>query len=164
MKKTDDKSFLKDNCIFCNIIADQTKCHKIWEDSDYLAFLSIYPNTKGLTIVIPKIHLSSYIFDHSMDVVTQLMRATKNVSKLLVCSWDDVERTAIVFEGFGVDHLHTKLFPLHGGKLGIKPEKTYNLTNLYIKYPGYISTHDSKSTANEELSYIAKKIREKSLK
>ncbi|MGV3469642.1 HIT family protein, partial [Limnobacter sp.] len=50
-------------CIFCEIVSGQQPSHKIWEDDKYLAFLSIFPNTEGFSVVIPKKHLSSYLFD-----------------------------------------------------------------------------------------------------
>lgn len=44
------------SCIFCDIVAGKAPCHKIWEDDDHLAFLSIFPNTDGFSVVIPKAH------------------------------------------------------------------------------------------------------------
>ena len=42
------------NCVFCKIVANESPSHRIWEDDNHLAFLSIYPNTPGVTVVIPK--------------------------------------------------------------------------------------------------------------
>jgi len=50
------------NCVFCQIAAQKIPAHIIWEDETHLAFLSIFPNTNGFTIVIPKKHFSSYAF------------------------------------------------------------------------------------------------------
>lgn len=41
-------------CIFCQIVEGKAPCHKVWEDEHHLAFLSIFPNTDGFTVVIPK--------------------------------------------------------------------------------------------------------------
>ncbi|WP_197734991.1 HIT family protein [Photobacterium damselae] len=41
-------------CVFCEIVKGKLPCHKVWEDDKHLAFLSIYPNTKGFTVVILK--------------------------------------------------------------------------------------------------------------
>ncbi|EAA8104124.1 HIT family protein, partial [Salmonella enterica] len=43
-------------CIFCQIVEGKAPCHKVWEDEHHLAFLSIFPNTDGFTVVIPKKH------------------------------------------------------------------------------------------------------------
>lgn len=54
-------------CIFCQIVRGEAPCHKIWEDDEHLAFLSIYPNTDGFSVVIPKRHYPSYAFDMPDD-------------------------------------------------------------------------------------------------
>lgn len=41
-------------CLFCGIVAGTTPAHVIWEDNQHLAFLSIFPNTPGTSVVIPK--------------------------------------------------------------------------------------------------------------
>ena len=56
-------------CPFCEIAAGEAPCHKIWEDADHMAFLSIFPNTPGFSVVIPKRHVSSYLFDQEDEVV-----------------------------------------------------------------------------------------------
>ena len=62
------------DCIFCRIVADESPCHRIWEDENHLAFLSIYPNTPGVTVVIPKAHRPSYVFDNDDATVCSLMK------------------------------------------------------------------------------------------
>lgn len=52
-----------DNCIFCKMVNGEEPCHKIWEDEKHLAFLSVYPNTEGFSVVITKQHYPSYAFD-----------------------------------------------------------------------------------------------------
>jgi hypothetical protein len=51
------------DCPFCKIVKKEFDAHIIWEDEKHLAFLSIYPNTKGFTVVITKDHYPSYNFD-----------------------------------------------------------------------------------------------------
>ena len=103
-----------DNCIFCEIVKGMSPCHKVWEDDKHLAFLSIFPNTEGVTVVVPKKHYSSYAFNLPDEVLSELVLKTKKVAKILDAKLGDVGRTAMVFEGFGVDHVHAKLFPMHG--------------------------------------------------
>jgi len=101
------------DCIFCQIVKNESPSFKIWEDEKHLAFLTIFPNTEGVTVVIPKAHYSSYAFDLPDEVLTDLILATKKVAKLLDSKLEDVGRTAMVFEGYGVDHIHAKLYPMH---------------------------------------------------
>ena len=104
---------MEQDCIFCKMVAGTEPCHKIWEDQNFLAFLSIFPNTKGFTVVIPKKHYPSYAFDLPDDVLIDLIIASKTVGKLLDLKLENVGRTALILEGMGVNHVHTKLFPLH---------------------------------------------------
>src|SRR3989337_2508458 len=103
----------ENNCIFCKIVKGEIPCHKIWESEEHLAFLSIFPNTEGFSFVIPKKHYPSYAFDLPDSVLTNLILAAKTVAQLLDTKLEDVGRTALILEGFGIDHLHVKLFPLH---------------------------------------------------
>ena len=70
---------MKDDCIFCKIVAGSAPCYKVWEDEKYLAFLTIFPNTLGFTVVIPKVHYGSYIFDVPEDVILALSEADYKV-------------------------------------------------------------------------------------
>ena len=162
------------DCIFCKIVAGELPCHKIWEDEKHLAFLSIFPNTEGFSVVIPKKHYSSYAFDLPDQVLQDLIVAAKKVGKLLDEKLGDVGRTGLIFEGFGVDHVHAKLFPMHGTAetkewnkkchpeaghpLGEKPSES-KVGKYFNTYPGYISSHDYKRADEESLKKLATKIR-----
>lgn len=43
-----------EDCIFCKIVNGEVDSAKIWENKDFLAILDIKPNTKGMTLVLPK--------------------------------------------------------------------------------------------------------------
>ena len=146
------------DCIFCKIVKGELPCHKIWEDTNHLAFLSIFPNTEGFSVVITKEHYPSYAFDLPDDVLKELVIASKKVAKLIDARLDDVERTGMIFGGFGIDHVHAKLFPMHGTKIkGWKPIKS-NVDKYFKKYEGYISLHDYKRADDKKLSELAKRL------
>lgn len=147
-------------CIFCKIVKGELPCHKIWEDEKHLAFLSIFPNTDGFSVVIPKKHYPSYAFDLQDNILSDLVIAAKKVVKLIDSKLEDVGRTGMIFEGFGVDHVHAKLFPMHGTEnvKEWKPIKS-NIDKFFTKYEGYISSHDFKREDDEKLKKLAKKIR-----
>ncbi|MEK6969522.1 MAG: HIT family protein [Nanoarchaeota archaeon] len=150
-----------DECTFCKIVKKEIPCHQIWEDKEHLAFLSIFPNTEGFSVVIPKKHYPSYAFDLSDEVLTKLILAAKKVAKLIDSKLENVGRTGLIFEGFGVDHVHAKLFPMHGtsNTKEWKPIKS-NVNKYFENYEGYISSHDSKRADDVALAKLAKKIRE----
>ena len=148
------------DCIFCQIVSGASPSHKVWEDVNYLAFLSIFPNTPGVTVVITKRHYPSYIFDLPEDILEGLVVAAKKMAKLLDAKLEDVGRTAIVAEGFGVDHAHVKLYPLHGTKTDTWKEHKSQIDTYYKTYPGYVSSHDAGREDDAKLAELAKKLRE----
>ncbi len=147
------------DCIFCNIVAKEIPSHTIWEDAHHLAFLTIFPNTEGASVIIPKKHYDSYAFDLPDTVLSELVLATKKVGKLLDRTFDDVGRTAMVFEGFGVNHVHAKLFPMHGTKSDGWKEHISNNHTYFDVYEGYILTNDGERADDEKLATLASKIK-----
>jgi histidine triad (HIT) family protein len=148
------------DCIFCKIVAGEAPSHRVWEDDKHLAFLSIFPNTEGVTVVIPKAHYPSYVFDLPADVRTALIAAAGIVAKLLDARLGDVGRTGMIFEGFGVDHVHAKLFPMHGTKdMGEWEPINSGLDTYFDTYPGYLSSHDAARADDAALAALAQKLR-----
>lgn len=149
-----------EDCIFCKIVRKEAPSHIVWEDHSYLAFLSIFPNTLGVTVVIPKKHYASYAFELPDKILTEFILATKNVGKLLDKALPGVGRTAMVFEGYGVNHVHAKLYPLHGtGDVKKWKPILSNVDTYFEKYEGYISTHDAKRADDAKLAELVNKIR-----
>lgn len=149
-----------EECIFCQIIEGKKPCHKIWENEKFLAFLSIFPNTEGFSVVVPKTHYPSYAFDLEDSVLCELVLAAKKVGKLLDGKLDEVGRTGLILEGFGVDHVHAKLFPMHGTAKIKKWEPIISHVDKYFEtYEGYISSHDYVREDDKKLEKLARKIR-----
>ncbi|PKQ14923.1 MAG: diadenosine tetraphosphate hydrolase [Actinobacteria bacterium HGW-Actinobacteria-7] len=147
-------------CVFCDIVSGVAPSHKVWEDHHHLAFLSIYPNTPGVTVVIPKEHHPSYAFELPDDVLARLMMATKRVALLLDERLDGVGRTGMIFEGYGVDHVHAKLFPMHGtADLAEWRPILGDVDKFFDRYEGYLSSHDWKRADDKELAALAALLR-----
>ncbi len=147
-------------CIFCQIVSGEARSHTIWEDDRHLAFLSIFPNTAGFFVVITKKHYASYAFHVPDDVLQGLMAAVKKVALLLDERLDDVGRTGMIFEGFGVDHVHAKLFPMHGtARMKEWKPLSVRVDKYFEQYEGYISSHDYKRADDDALAALAKHIR-----
>lgn len=87
-----------------------------------MAFLSIFPEVEGMTIVIPKVHYDSYIFNIPTKVAYSLLDATKEVANILDHKLENVIRTKLVFEGLEVPHLHAKLLPMYKD---MRPENSH---------------------------------------
>ncbi len=147
------------DCIFCKIARGEAPSHKIWEDDNFYAFLSIYPNTEALTLVIPKEHYESDVFSLPSAVRASLLDASEATVNLIKAAYPDVGRVGIVFEGFGVNHIHAKLYPLHGTNFPEWKPLEHEDPKFFTQYEGYISTHEGIATDHAELARIAEKIR-----
>lgn len=143
--------------IFDKIVSGEMPSWKVWEDDDYLAFLTPFPNTPGFTVVIPKKNPGDYVFDIDDEVYVGLMKAARTVAKQIENALG-VQRVAMVFEGTGVAHVHAKLIPLHGelaGQTGVWGKHL----EFHPNYLGYLTTAEGPKMSDEELNEIQTKIR-----
>ncbi|GAA1467133.1 HIT family protein [Nocardiopsis exhalans] len=149
-------------CVFCRIVAGEAPAHRIWEDEAHLAFLSIFPNTEGFSVVIPKAHRTSYVVDLDPPEYTALHLAARGVARLLDAAFPDVARTGIMYEGYGVDHAHAKLFPMHGTAENAGENwraVASPIDGYFDRYQGYLSSHDHHRADDTRLADLAKRIR-----
>lgn len=148
----------KENCIFCKIIEGKIPAVKIFEDDKYIAILDKFPNTKGMTLVMPKKHYDSYAFDMQDKDYSELMLISKKIGKMLDKKLK-VKRTALVMEGLGVNHVHIKLYPIYG--LDEKFKEMWAKEEIYFNvYEGFISTQQGPEKSIEELNKIAHEIKD----
>jgi diadenosine tetraphosphate (Ap4A) HIT family hydrolase len=152
-----------EKCLFCKIIKKESPSHIFWEDKFHIAFLNIFPNTEAAAIVITKKHYPSYIVDMPIDKAKNFFGATIKVARLLDKKLEDVGRTGIIFEGMGINHIHAKLFPMHGTKNIATKWKQFRKSKIntyFEKYEGYISSHSSQKKADDILlEKISKKLK-----
>ena len=95
--------------VFSKIVAGEIPAYKIYEDEKVLAFLDINPETKGHTLVIPKIEVDK-LYDLDDETYTHLMLVCKKISK----NMDEKlgARTLWKVVGTDVPHAHVHLTPL----------------------------------------------------
>ncbi len=147
------------DCIFCKIAQGEAPCHKVWEDEKHLAFLSIFPNTEGFTVVITKEHQDSYVAAVSEEVADGIFKAARIVARKIDAAFPDVGRTGFMFEGFGVNHLHAKIFPMHGTSDESWRQHKSHEQKFFTVYEGYMSSHDAERADDAQLTEIAERIR-----
>jgi diadenosine tetraphosphate (Ap4A) HIT family hydrolase len=104
-----------ENCIFCKIANKEIPAHIIWENSQFMAFLDIFPVVPGATVLISKEHRDSYIRNIDKEFTCALMEAAKEVMNLLDAKLEKNIRTKLIFEGLEISHLHAKLWPMYRG-------------------------------------------------
>ncbi|MCD8484611.1 HIT family protein [Candidatus Woesebacteria bacterium] len=142
--------------LFDLVIREEIPTWKVWEDETYVAFLTPFPNTPGVTVVIPKVNHGDYVFELEEEVYLGLMKATQKVAKALEKALD-VSRVALVFEGTGVAHVHAKLYPLHG-ELGSATDIWSKHQEFYPNYVGYLTTVEGPKMSDADLDELQAKI------
>lgn len=152
-------------CIFCEIASGNIKTPGIfWEDGEFMAFLSIDPNTEGFSCVIPKKHFGADVLKMPDDMLQKLIIAAKKVSAILEKHFDDVGRVGLLMEGMGVNHAHIKLFPMHGTEYLKNGEwkQTLSGKNFWFdKYEGWICSGSGPMANPEKLKKLAEEIKRK---
>ena len=94
--------------IFSKIVAGEIPCYKVYEDEKTLAFLDINPESKGHTLVIPKIEVDK-IYELPDEDYQALWASVKKVAARL----EEVSgrRTLMKVIGTDVPHAHVHLMP-----------------------------------------------------
>lgn len=70
------------DCIFCKIVAGEIPSRNIYEDQSHIAFLDIFPASRGHSLVIPKLHRAD-IHELSADEYGAMASVAKKVADLL---------------------------------------------------------------------------------
>lgn len=161
MPKYDSKT--KENkCIFCEIVKGNIPSYTFWQDKNFMAFLSIDPNTEGFSCVIPKKHFGSDVMKMPDKDLSGLMIASKKAANVLENYFKDVGRVGVITEGMGVDHAHIKLVPMHGTgslKKGVWQQATSHENRWYAKYEGFISSAGGPMADFNKLKILVDKIK-----
>ncbi|SVE08772.1 uncharacterized protein METZ01_LOCUS461626 [marine metagenome] len=124
--------------IFTKIVAGEIPAYKVAEDERFLAFLDIFPLSKGHLLVIPKKE-TNYIFDLESEEYLGLWQFTQLVAKAMDKVFD-CDRIGVAVIGLEVPHTHIHLVPLK------------NMTNINFEKPKL-------KFSPEEFEEIAQKIR-----
>ncbi len=97
--------------IFTKIIKGDIPSYKIYEDSQFYAFLDISPLTKGHTLLIPKEEVD-YIFDVGDTTLSEMILVAKKIAHAIEKAID-CNRVGLMVIGLEVPHAHIHLIPIH---------------------------------------------------
>src|SRR3990167_6822543 len=96
-----------DECIFCKIVKGEIPNYTVYEDSNYLAFLDIFPRVKGHALVIPKKH---YRWVNDVENFGEYwevaQKVSLNIQKSLNASF-----VSYITMGEAVHHAHIHILP-----------------------------------------------------
>ncbi|SFU05010.1 HIT family protein [Pseudomonas marincola] len=106
--------------IFAKIIRGDAPCYKIYEDDDVLAFLDLFPQSYGHTLVIPKHVEARNLLDIEPEKLSQLITVVQRLAQVLT---DELEPAGVQIAQFNgapagqtVFHLHFHVIPRFAGE------------------------------------------------
>ncbi len=100
------------DCIFCKIAAHEVPSYTVWENERFIVIADIKPVNPGHLLIIPKDHVE-VVFAMDDARYAEAFAVAKRLSDP-VRRATDAAKIGIAVEGFGVDHAHVHLIPLHG--------------------------------------------------
>lgn len=107
---------MKEDCIFCKIIAGEIPSHKVYEDEKVVAFLDANPVSKGHTLVVPKSHVENI---HESKGMNYMWDALVNVSNAVKAAFNpegiNIDQNNGAMAGQEVFHLHFHITPRYDG-------------------------------------------------
>lgn len=101
-------------CIFCAIVAREAPGRVVYEDERTLAFLDIFPLTRGHTLVVPKRHCTD-LLDAPADDLAAVAATAQRVARVAMAELGSeginlLQATgAVAFQT--VFHLHVHVLP-----------------------------------------------------
>lgn len=140
-----------DDNLFAKLVRGEIPQWRVWEDEHHIAFLTPFPNIPGLTVVIPRRHLSSDILSLEDEEFAALVNAARTVYGILKTALR-VERVGMFMEGFEIDYAHVKLLPIpmEQGVMSVDAVGTF-----HEDYQGYLTTQPGPEKSAEELDISA---------
>lgn len=117
-------------CIFCGIVTRRLPAYVIYEDPTTMAFLDIFPFTRGHVLVISKRH-AARLTDLPFEDQTALIRTLDEVCRRAERLTDDynVALNAGARAGQIVFHVHFHVIPRYGEANPFHPSARVRLTD-----------------------------------
>lgn len=109
--------------VFSKILSGELPCHKVYEDDQVLAFLDIFPLSRGHTLIIPKepAETVDQLSDESAAAIGRVLpRIARAVMQATGCTAYNVLQNNGSEAHQAVFHVHFHIIPkLDGAGLGI---------------------------------------------
>jgi histidine triad (HIT) family protein len=116
-------------CVFCEIIAGRAPAYRVYEDESTMAFLDLYPFTRGHLLVVPKRH-GARLTDLGAEDQSALVRTLERVLRQAERLTPDynVALNAGAKAGQIVFHVHFHVIPRYGESNPFHPRERVRIT------------------------------------
>lgn len=121
--------------IFAQIIRGDAPCYTLYEDDDVLAFLDVFPQSFGHTLVIPKRSAARNILEVDPEALAKVMAVVQKLTRVVV---EELEPAGVQIAQFNgapagqtVFHIHVHIVPRYAGEgLGVHASKKAEAAEL----------------------------------
>jgi histidine triad (HIT) family protein len=114
-----DGDYDEDN-VFAKIIRGDLPAAKVYEDAHVLAFMDVFPQARGHTLVVSKKSHARNLLDVEPEVLTHLILDVQRVARAMKAALKPDGIVVTQFNGAPagqtVFHLHFHLIPRHAGE------------------------------------------------
>ena len=104
-----------DGNIFAKILRGEAPAARVFEDEHVLAFMDVFPQAKGHTLVIPKHSTARNLLDEEPQVLTGLILGVQRVARAVRAALRPDGLVVTQFNGAPADqtvyHLHFHIIP-----------------------------------------------------
>jgi len=121
-------------CIFCQIVAGDLPCHRIYEDELSLAILDVNPFSKGHCLVIPRRHVPWW-HELSPDENASLFKVAKVVAEKMMIALEP-DFVCMYARGRRIPHTHIFLVPTYSGDV---LDRFFNALELFQESPAELA-------------------------
>ena len=94
------------DCIFCKIIDGEIHSEKVYENDYVIAINDLHPKAKAHVLVIPKIHIDSMNELEDEKLMSEILKAVKEVAKIKDIKSYRIHVNTGKEEGQVIFHLH----------------------------------------------------------
>ena len=109
---------MTDRCIFCAIVRGDAPARVVHEDERTLAFMDLFPLTRGHALVIPKVHSDSVLDADPADAAAVMLSAQR-VAQAAMRAFEPDGLNLLQTNGAAamqtVFHLHVHVLPRYVG-------------------------------------------------
>ncbi len=98
----------ENECIFCKIIKKEIPSHNIYEDDNFLVFLTIEPVSLGHLLIIPKKHIV-WMYDADDEIISEIFKLAKKLMRAMK-EVTEADYVQLSITGEEVKHFHIHLF------------------------------------------------------
>lgn len=97
--------------VFTKIINAELPGRFVYEDDDFVAFLTIAPVTQGHTLVVPRAEIDQWQ-DLDANVLNRMMALSQLIGKAVRLAFN-APRAGLLIAGLEIPHLHIHVFPAY---------------------------------------------------